>query len=224
MGSVLVFIRVDICILLAGEKRPMRLHSYIVKHDTGFSPNPFWGCCTLACCKPTIRRTAKVGDWVVGLSPKSNGNRLIYAMQVEEIVPYDEYYRDSRFRAKIPDYSVGKIMNKYGDNIYKPLKNGDFQQLQSRHSNETNENQKNKDKDLRGKNVLISKTFYYFGARPLNLPESLHDLKVGRAHKNRFLPEVVSAFIAFITRQRAGVNAPPTSWPINDDSWKTEYT
>jgi hypothetical protein len=47
----------------------MKLYCYIVTHDTGFSPNPFHGYCTLACCKPTIRRTAKEGDWVVGLTP-----------------------------------------------------------------------------------------------------------------------------------------------------------
>ena len=208
-------------LMLAGEKQTMRLHSYVVTHDKGFSPNPFWGCCTLADCKPAIRRTAKVGDWVAGLSPKADGNRLIYAMQVEEIVSYDKYYHDSRFAAKIPDYSIGKVVYKCGDNIYKPLPNGDFQQLQSMHSNGKSENHKTKAHDLGGKNVLISKTFYYFGSRPLDLPESLDDLKVGRAHKNSFSPNIVSAFITFITRQRAGINAPPTSWPRNDASWET---
>jgi hypothetical protein len=195
----------------------MKLHSCVVKHDTGFSPNPFWGWCTLANCKPVIRRTAEVGDWVVGLSPKADGNRVIYAMQVEEIVPYDKYYRDSRFAAKIPDYSIGKVIYKCGDNIYKPLPNGGFQQLQSTHSNGTDENHKKKTHDLGGKNILISKTFYYFGSSPLALPASLDDLKVGRAHKNRFSPDIVSAFIAFITRQTVGVNAHPTSWPSNGD-------
>jgi hypothetical protein len=204
-----------------GEKQPMKLHSYVMTHDTGFSPNPFWGCCTLANCKPAIRRTAKVGDWVVGLSPKAHGNRLIYAMQVEEIAPYDKYYRDSRFAAKIPDYSIGKVVYKCGDNIYKPLPNGYFQQLQSMHSNGAKEDHKKKAHDLGGKNVLISKTFYYFGSSPLDLPVSLNDLKVGRAHKNRFSPDIVSAFITFIFCQRAGVNAPPASWPRSDDSWGT---
>lgn len=198
----------------------MKLHSYVVTHDTGFSPNPFWGWCTLANCKPAIRRTAKVGDWVVGLSQKADGNRLIYAMQVEEVVPYDKYYHDSRFAAKIPDNSIGKVVYKCGDNIYKPLPNGDFQQLQSMHSNGTNENHKTKAHDLGGKNVLVSKTFYYFGSKPPDLPKSLYDLKGGRAHKNRFSSDIISAFITFITCQTAGVNAPPTSWPRHDDSWK----
>lgn len=199
----------------------MKLYSYVVTDDTGFSPNPFWGCCTLACCKPEIRRRVKVGDWVVGLSPKGDGNRLIYAMQVEEIIPFNMYYRDSRFAVKIPDYSTGKAVHKRGDNIYKPLPNGDFQQLQSRHSNGTYENHHKKAHDLKGKNVLISKAFYYFGSRPLDLPESLDMLKVGRGHKCIFPPDVVPSFTDFINCQKSGINAPPTCWPSNDDSWKT---
>ena len=145
-------------------------------------------------------------------------------MQVDEIAPYHKYYNDSRFAAKIPDYSIGKVVDKCGDNIYKPLPNGDFQQLQSTHSNGTNENNKTKTHDLGGENVLISKTFYYFGSRPPDLPESLGDLKVCRGHKCRFPSEVVSVFKAFITCQTAGVIAPPTCWPCNDDSWKTAGT
>ena len=30
-----------------------KLYSYIVATDSGFSPNPFHGFCTLACCKPS---------------------------------------------------------------------------------------------------------------------------------------------------------------------------
>jgi hypothetical protein len=198
----------------------MKLHSYIVTHDTGFSPNPFWGYCTLACCKPVIRRTAEVGDWVVGLGPKADGHRLRYAMQVEEIIPYYEYYQDPRFAPKIPNFSTRKVVHKCGDNIYKPLPSGDFQQLQSMHSCGTSENPKTKARDLGGKNVLISNTFYYFGSRPLDLPEALNELKVARGHKNKFPPHVIAAFIKFISRQTRGVNAPPTSWPEHDGSWK----
>jgi hypothetical protein len=199
----------------------MKLYSYIVTHDTGFSPNPFWGYCTIADCKPAIRRTASLGDWIVGLSPKADGNRLIYAMQVEEILPYDHYYRDSRFAVKIPDHTKGQVVYKCGDNIYKPLSNGGFQQLQSMHSNGTNKNPETKAHDLGGKNVLISKTFYYFGSRALDLPKDLDNLKVGRAHKSRFSSDFISIFIDFISRQTAGINAPPNNWPADDDSWKT---
>lgn len=199
----------------------MKIHSYVVKHDTGFSPNPFWGFCTLANCKPVIRRTAKIGEWVVGISPKGDGNRLIYAMQIEDIISYDQYYRESRFAVKIPDYTKGKVVYKCGDNIYKPRSNGSFQQLQSMHSNGANEDSAMKAQDLEGKNVLISNNFYYFGSRPLDLPTTLGPLKVSRGHKNRFPSDIVSGFLDFITCQTSGVNAPPTCWPPNDDSWDT---
>ncbi|MBC8468613.1 MAG: hypothetical protein H8D56_04005 [Planctomycetes bacterium] len=199
----------------------MKLYSYVVTHDTGFSPNPFWGYCTLADCKPAIRRTASVGDWIVGFSPKARGNRIIYAMKVDEIISYAEYYRDRRFSKKIPDYNKGPVVYKCGDNIYKLTPYGDFQQLHSMHSNGINENPKTKAHDLGGKNVLISENFCYFGQKAPSLPRTLNILKVGRAHKNRFSSKVISDFMEFISTQKYGVNAPPTTWPRDDDSWKT---
>jgi len=198
----------------------MRLYSYIVTHDTGFAPNPFFGYCTLACCKPAIRRTAKIGDWIVGLTPKRDGNRIIYAMKVEEILTFDQYYRDSRFKLKIPDFSSEKVIHKCGDNIYKPLPGGGFKQLKSMHSNGETENQANKIKDLGGKYVLISKTFYYFGSEPIELPPLLEPLKVGRGYKCRFSPDVITTFINFISQYKPGVHAKPTGWKSDDDSWK----
>ena len=34
----------------------MVIYEYVMTDDTGFAPNPFYGICTLACCKPVIRR------------------------------------------------------------------------------------------------------------------------------------------------------------------------
>lgn len=67
----------------------MKLYSYCLRWDDGAAPNPFWGVCTLAICKPAIRRTAKVGDWVVGLgsanSPIGNiSDSVVYAMRVTD--------------------------------------------------------------------------------------------------------------------------------------------
>jgi hypothetical protein len=200
------------------EGNEMRLYSYIVTHDIGFSPNPFWGYCTLADCKPAIRRTAEVGDWIVGLNPKSTGNRVVFAMQVDEILSYEKYYRDERFVAKIPDFNKGKVVCKCGDNIYKPLPNGEFCQLQSMHSKGLEENPETKAHDLGGVNVLISTTFHYFGSNGPKLPEELSELKAGRGHKNRFSQEIVSNFLEFIASYPKGINGPPTKWPSSDDS------
>ena len=80
----------------------MRLFSDTATYDIGFSPNPFFGYCTLACCKPKIRLSAEPGDWVVGLTPKSQGNQLLYAMKVEEKLTFEQYWRDRRFAPKKP--------------------------------------------------------------------------------------------------------------------------
>ena len=72
---------------IKGTKRmreSFNVYSYIVSTDSGFAPNPFGEFCTLSCCKPVIRRSASVGDWVVGLAPKSLGNGIVFAMEVTE--------------------------------------------------------------------------------------------------------------------------------------------
>lgn len=111
-----------------------RLYSYVVTHDTGFSPNPFSGYCTLACCKPAIRRSAQVGDWVVGLTPKASGNRVVYFMRIDEVKDsFADYWIDRRFARKRPRYDR-TIAMKCGDNIYEPKSDGTYRQLRSTHS------------------------------------------------------------------------------------------
>lgn len=82
------------------ERKPVRLFSYVVAHDRDFAPNPFFGYCTPACCKPAIRRTATKGDRVVGLTPKAKGSRIVYVMGVTEKLSFDEYGRGKRFRTR----------------------------------------------------------------------------------------------------------------------------
>ena len=42
----------------------MKLYSYIVVSDNGYAPKPTGGVCTLAYCKPTLRRVAQPSDYV----------------------------------------------------------------------------------------------------------------------------------------------------------------
>jgi hypothetical protein len=198
----------------------MKLYSYVVTHDTGFSPNPFWGYCTLADCKPVIRRTASVGDWIVGLSPKRDGNRVVYAMEVGEILPYEDYYRDKRFGAKIPDLKAKEVIHKCGDNIYKSLPSGGFLQLPSMHSHGLEEDSKKKKRDLGGVNVLISRKFHYFGPQGPELPDDLAKLKVSRGHKSQFDQQSISKFLKFMATQPEGMSAQPTEWPQKDQTWR----
>lgn len=103
--------------------RVQKLYSYVVATDSGFAPNPFFGLCTLACCKPKIRKA--VGDrlllesgradvlelrrtdpgfvrsqniWVVGLAAASMRDRprrsVVYVMQVTDVLDFESYYAE----------------------------------------------------------------------------------------------------------------------------------
>ena len=73
----------------------MKIYSYIVDHDDGKEPNPYFGTCTLCRCKfsKSLERTrgikgtknivelAKEGDWVIGTGgegKRSTGTELLY--------------------------------------------------------------------------------------------------------------------------------------------------
>jgi len=198
----------------------MRLFSYIVTQDTGFAPNPFWGYCTLATCKPVICRTASSGDWIVGLTPKENGHKVVYFMQVQEVLPIAEYFRNQRFSRKKPDYTTQAVIDKCGDNIYQPLSNGGFRQLRSQHSNGTEENLAKKAHDLSGVNVLISQRFVYFGSEARQLTAEFDGIKAGHGHRCRFPDALVAGFLRFAAQFKSGVRAAPSKWPSGDLSWR----
>lgn len=153
---------------------PIRLFSYVVRRDFGFAPNPFYGWCTLATCKPRIRKSAQIGDWIMGTGGADydlRGN-LIFAMQVSEIMGFDSYWSDSRFAPKKPVLN-GSLKQVYGDNIYH--RQGDcWVQADSHHSLEGGlPNESNIRRDTQTDRVLLSTRFVYFGATAPVIPVSL---------------------------------------------------
>src|SRR5260370_29016836 len=141
----------------------MKLSTYIVRHDSGFSPNPFGRVCTLACCKPTIRRSAKPGDIVVGTGSVRCGlsGQLIYAMRVETVSSFDEYWE--RYPSKRP--SPKTPVKARGDNIWHRDRSGKWCCVPGAFHDEGN-----RKRDLRGRNVLISSEFYYLGRDTIQIP------------------------------------------------------
>lgn len=143
------------------------LYIYVVDRDFGFAPNPFHGYCTMATCKPGIRNSASVGDWIMGVGGtrlKATG-RCVYLMKVTEITTFDEYWEDSRFRLKKPVRN-GSLVMMVGDNIYhRENKNTSWIQEDSHHSNPDGSiNFSNLQGDTKSNNVLISSLFFYFGS------------------------------------------------------------
>ncbi|MBS7458320.1 hypothetical protein [Coralloluteibacterium stylophorae] len=157
-----------------------RIHSYVVRYDSGFAPNPFYGYCTLATCKPNIRRSADIGDWVVGSGSNDRtvrrGGRLVYAMRVTEAMTFDEYGADPRFEYKKP-YRNGSRKQSCGDNIYfRAVPGAAWQQRDSFHSRLNGTlNPDHVARDTGVNRVLISNDFVYFGGEGPEFPEELKD-------------------------------------------------
>ena len=190
------------------------LYSYTVVHDNGFAPNPFHGFCTLACCKPGIRRTAKEGDYIVGLGPKRQGNHVVFAMRVNDVVEFEDYWREARFWIKRPDMKAGGE-KAVGDNIYHRGPTGEWQQEWSLHSLRNGEQDwKLTRTDTRGENVLIGEDFIYWGGDGPPLPDNLQGLIVGRGYKSTANDERIPDFIQwFEDQEERGCLGPPTNGP-----------
>jgi hypothetical protein len=136
----------------------VNIFSYVVDHDNGREPNPYFDICTLCRCKysrkaeesngrkgqKNIVESAKAGDWIIGTggsSKRSVGHgKLIYAMQVDEKITREKFYEDKRFAKKMPE---------------RP--SNDFQRHQQF--------------------ALVSMHFYYFGSNAIEIPEHLRGLE-----------------------------------------------
>jgi hypothetical protein len=157
----------------------MRLFSYIVARDYGFAPNPFYAVCTLATCKPRIRSSAAIGDWVIGAGAKSvygYQGRLIFAMRVHEALTFDAYWSDPRFLSKRPVLN-GSLKQVYGDNIYHKRR-GRWVQADSHHSYEGGrQNERNIARDTSTDRMLIAHEFVYYGEKAPIIPKSLRPYK-----------------------------------------------
>lgn len=156
------------------------IHSYVVRYDSGFAPNPFYGTCTLATCKPDIRRTAALGDWIVGCGSDDRlirrGGHLVYAMRVTDAMTFAEYDADERFRRKKP-FRQGSRKQSCGDNIY--FREGGYdgwRQRDSFHSQPNGQpNERHMARDTGVDRVLVSDDFVYFGGEGPLIPAGLAD-------------------------------------------------
>lgn len=208
-------------------KRERRLYRYVIDHDCGFAPNPFGGFCTLACCKPKIRKGAAAGDLIIGFGPakyKMSG-KMIYWMEIDEVLSFDEYWLDERFQSKKPQLS-GSIRSFFGDNIYRSEVSSDeserpderhWIQAKSFHSDIKSSLGKGNLKRDTGSTdqVLIGQNYAYWGRDAISLPEHFSSVvKKGRGHvykdlNNELRDEVISWLKGMNER---GFLGEPTDW------------
>ena len=198
----------------------MKLFSYVVALDDGFAPNPFFGICTLATCKPKIRKAAFIGDWIIGTGSKKKDRRgyLIYAMCITEIMTFKEYWEDERFRRKKPNLR-GSRKQVSGDNIYFKDDTG-WRQQHSYHSKKDGSSDPDHiQRDTKTTDrVLISKTYAYWGGSGPEIPTRFrdyngYDICAKRGHKCKFPEDLVNAFVAwFCSLDVSGCLDEPLDW------------
>lgn len=198
------------------------LFTYVVLYDIGFAPNPYCGMCTLATCKPEIRKFANIGDWVAGIGSKQKRQhgRLVYAMQVTEILLFDEYWAEPRFANKKPNRG-GSLKLRYGDNIYHHATDGKgWIQEDGRHSLEDGSpNLDHVKRDTSTPRVLASTSFAYYGANAITIPHELRDWEGKdyfgsvRGYRRNFPDGLRRAFISWLESQSdIGIAGEPLDW------------
>lgn len=199
----------------------MRLFSYVVARDYGFAPNPFWGVCTLATCKPNIRRSASIEDWIVGTGSSSQKRKgfLVYIMRVTETMTFNEYWKNKQFQQKKPNLR-GSKKQAFGDNIYFKDEAGQWHQEDSHHSYEDGTpNRHNISRDTQADRILLSTDYAYWGGFGPEIPQKFrnykgYDICGSRGHKNQFSENMVNDFVAwFRSLNKKGYLDEPLDWP-----------
>lgn len=92
-----------------------RMFVYKIIEDSGGAPCVERNLLSLTLCKPGIRRSAVVGDWIFafGSNNEDPQNRLVYVARITEKILDGEYYERSAFSSR-------------GDCIYRRQRNGRF--------------------------------------------------------------------------------------------------
>lgn len=281
----------------------MIVYEYVMTSDSGFAPNPFHGTCTLACCKPKIRKgvaneifgkikktlasdkrltkekkeeilkdlgleateeelknfDSQIKDlflrgdegllksigcqskeefikeqkiYIIGLAGKQlkeklgkageDKNPMVYVMRVTDILTYDQYYHDDKYKEKIPhgfnvvDANDNTSINWCGDNIYKSVEgqNPDAGELAVKKAFHDKNDKKH---DLSGEYVLVSdaENFIYYGKKAGEAPDVGEAYKYVGHKKINFIDksgdnEALRKFLCgFEKIERKGVIAPP---------------
>ncbi|MBS1649217.1 MAG: hypothetical protein JSR09_05870 [Bacteroidetes bacterium] len=207
-----------------------KIYSYILRYDDGAAPNPFSDICTLTICKPAIRRTANIGDWIIGTGSKNTrvtkidtvnlSDSLVYAMKITDkksLANYDQFCNQS-LQSKIPVWKTNDWRLRMGDCIYDYSKPGDPTIRKSVH------NETNRATDIGGKFALLSTHFYYFGVAAVEIHKDLKQLiKQSQGHKIIQQEDLVIKFENWIKQFKLNtiIGDPQLRWmfdrEVNDD-------
>ncbi len=194
-------------------------YSYKMTYDYGFAPNPFWGVCSLSTCKPTIRRKAVIGDWILGIGSEEMDltYKVIYLMKVTEKLSFSDYWSDERWQSKKPTLN-GSLITIHGDNVYSKDEAGQWQQAVCQHTHpDISMRQKHIVKDTGGKFVLLSNHFYYFGDACFEIDDEYKPIcSEVRSHRKLTEAKEVECFESFTRwvakNYKVGIHGDPIGW------------
>ena len=116
---------------------------------------------------------------------------------------------------RIPDTSSSDLSRRLGDCIYDYANGYPPRQRKGVHG------PKNEKVDLGGRNVLISRDFYYFGSRAITLPKALQGIvHQSQGHRSNLNAAYFSAFESWVR----GLNLEPGQlygWPDHIVDWSS---
>jgi Nucleotide modification associated domain 2 len=188
----------------------MRLCRHVITHDSGLAPNPFHGYCTSAVCTPShMDARLNEGEWLIGHSPIKDGNRLVYAMRISEVLGMNQYFHDDRFESKKPKPD-GTLEEQCGDNIYFQDGTGHWKRLPSRFHNHCDNFGRDIGKNLAGHPVFVAEHFYYFGCKRVPIPDDLVDVILRRQGVGYSPEHLADSFVTWLeANYEPGVRGTP---------------
>lgn len=171
----------------------VRLWCYVLAQDVGIAPCVDDGMLTLCTCKPKIRKSARVGDWVLAKLPEPLGiGRVTWIGEVAEVIDMGAYAERYPFRvdACYVRTADGRSVHRAG----------------SYHSDDGK-----RDNELLRMNCLIFRSFWNFGVRAQAIATNLVFLcDVRRNHRKWDLePPRVRELLDWLSQWPPGLHGEP---------------
>ena len=114
-------------------------------------------------------------------------SNLVYVMQVDEVMTFNQYWTDIRFQCKKPRLA-GSLKQAFGDNVYLRGGDGRWQQSDSHHSLEDGSpNVKNIRRDTKTDKVLTGGVYAYWGGSGPEIPLPVSGTGAGTTFVSRDL-------------------------------------
>jgi hypothetical protein len=145
-----------------------RIWRYVLKVDAGIAPCPQAARLSLCCCKPVIRRYAKVGDWVIGFVPKGLGlGKIAWAGRVSKAILLGDYQLNFPKRADAIYRRVD--FTSEGIEVLEPLP------LRLPYPGYHADNL-SRSRDQRGRRALLFEPFWYWGQNAVEAPPNIAEM------------------------------------------------